>query len=168
MSARTCPRESDVLDAVSAARWPDRAPADLRAHAETCRLCAELGAVAAALHDEHEAEWSAARVPDAGLLWRRAQLRARAEAARAAARPIAAAQGVALACAVGVAAAFLGAGVTWIAPWLDWLATLVSGLGAGALTVPAAVALAGRAVALAFTIWIVLMPVAFYLVLADE
>jgi len=168
MSTRTCPRESDVLDAVSAGRWPDRAPADLRAHAGTCPICAALGTVAAALRDEHDAEWSAARVPDAGVLWRRAQLRARAEAARIATRPIAAAQGVALACAAGLAVAFLGAGLAWITPWLDWLAASVSTLGADALTVTAVASLAGRAVALAFTIWIVLGPVVLYLVLADE
>ena len=168
MSTRTCPRESDVLDAVSAGRWPDRAPADLRAHAETCGVCAALGAVAAALRDEHEIEWSTARVPDAGVVWRRAQLRARAEAARTAARPVSAALGVALSCAAGLAVAFVGAGAAWLAPWLDWMAGSVSTLEAGALAVLPFASLAGRVVALAFVIWIVLVPVVVSLVLADE
>jgi hypothetical protein len=155
-----------VLDAVSAGDGPIAG-----------RICARMPARAVSaprwgrspgLRDEHDAAWSAARVPDAGVLWRRAQLRARAEAARIATRPIAAAQGVALACAAGLAVAFLGAGLAWITPWLHWLTASVSTLGAGALTVTADASFAGRAVALAFTIWIVLAPVAVHLVLADE
>lgn len=168
MSVPTCPREPDVLDAVCAGRWPDRAPADLREHARTCGVCAALGAVATALRDDHDAGWSAARVPDAGLLWRRAQLRARAEAARTAARPMSTALGVALSCAAGLAVALVGAGTAWLTPWLDWLGTTASALGAGALAVLPVASAAGRAVALAITIWIVLVPVVLSLVRADE
>ena len=168
MTVTTCPRETEVLDAVSAGRWPDRVPEDLRAHASACGVCAALGAVAAALRDEHDAGWSASRVPDAGVLWRRAQLRAREEAARTAARPMSAVLGVALACAAGLAAAIAGAGAAWLAPWLDWMTGSLSSIGAGALYVLPSAPLAGRAVALTIMIWIVLVPVVLSLVPADE
>jgi hypothetical protein len=168
VNAPACPRESDVLDAVCARRWPDRVPEDLRAHATSCQTCAALGAVATALRDEHDAAWSDAHVPDAGLIWRRAQLRARAEAARTAARPISAAVAVALACAAGLVAAFFAANAAWLAPWFDSLPSFLSMLGPGALIVPPLASLAGRAVALAFVIWLVLVPVVLSLVPADE
>jgi len=52
-----------------------------------------------------------ARVPAPGQVWWRAAMRSRAEAARAAARPLTWSQGLAVACAAGLATAV--AGTAW-------------------------------------------------------
>src|SRR5512132_2637299 len=90
-----CTREVDVLDALAAQRWPHRCDEELRAHVQACEVCADLVAVAGALLEDHDAAYAQARVPSAGIVWWRAQLRAREEDGRAAARPIAFVQGVA-------------------------------------------------------------------------
>src|SRR3954468_14985839 len=99
MAPVECPREQDVLDAVAANRWPGRCDADLEAHILACAVCSDLAIAGAALRAEHDQAWSEARIPTSSAVWWRAQVRAREEAARAAARPIAFVQGIAVACA---------------------------------------------------------------------
>lgn len=105
-----CEREQDVLDALAAQRWPARCGDDLRAHVGGCAICADLVAVARALLEDHDNAYDHARVPASGLVWWRAQLRAREEAARAAGRPIAFVQGVAATAIVWLLAALIRAG----------------------------------------------------------
>jgi hypothetical protein len=112
-----------------------------------------------------------ARVPSAAHVWWRAQMRARQEAAAAAARPIAVAQGVAAASAAGLAAAAIAFG--WAAwSWPDWLTTAAFSQFAESHAGDW-MAIAARApeVALAVTsvaAGLVLMPLAVYLVLSDK
>jgi hypothetical protein len=108
-----CPFEADVLEAVSTRRWPDRVPADLAAHAATCEVCADVVTVAAAFESDLEGAPPPPRPPDATVVWLRAQMRARFEAERTAARPITVAQAVGLAALVGVAGAVFGATTSW-------------------------------------------------------
>jgi hypothetical protein len=63
----------------------------------------------ALFEDDASAAVQDAHVPAAGYVWWRAAMRSRAEAARAAERPLAWSQGVAAACAVGMMAAAGGA-----------------------------------------------------------
>jgi hypothetical protein len=96
--------------------WPEGADAELRAHSAACPICAETVRVAGALADaaaESRAELAAGVLPDAGLVWWRAQMRARREAALAAGRPITAMQVLAFAAAMGLAGACFGATSTW-------------------------------------------------------
>lgn len=113
MTARECVHEADVLTAISTRRWPDRAPADLVAHAAGCAVCADVLAVASAFEDESEQAPPMPRPPDATVVWLRAQMRARVEAERLAARPITVAQAIGLATGVGVMGAVFGASATW-------------------------------------------------------
>ena len=107
-----CAREDEVLMMVSTGRWPERAPAELRQHAEECHVCGEVGLAAAAIG--HEAETSSIpSLPSSGTVWWRAQLRARQEAARQVVRPITAAQMLAFAALVGVFGAVFGATTQW-------------------------------------------------------
>lgn len=98
-----CQHERDVLDLVLAERWPDRADPEIVAHALTCAVCGDVVAVAWAMQRDEaaaEAEVLATTpmhhgvVPDATLVWWRAQLRAHEDAGRRAARPIALVQGI--------------------------------------------------------------------------
>ena len=91
-----------------------------------------------------------ANVPSAGQVWWRAQMRARAEAAEAAARPLFVAQAVACAAVVGVLVAL----VTWLWPAGGW--HFVS-IPPSELSLTAWVAIGA---------WLVLRAVALYLVLA--
>ena len=72
----------------------------------SCDVCRDLATVASAMSDLHEATAADVKVPDASVVWYRAQVRARQELARRAARPVAAAQ--AAAALVGLGGAFTG------------------------------------------------------------
>lgn len=163
-----CPFEQDLLDAVAAARWPDRADAALRGHVEGCPVCGDVAVFAAAMLDDSDVAHAEA-VPPASAVWWRSQLRAREEAARLAARPIVLVQAAATlsvfaVCVILAPAASDGvrrvmaallASEWWIAPQtvsFSWL------LGAAAYT---------TLPLLAVGVWLVLAPVVVYLALDD-
>jgi hypothetical protein len=129
-----CPRERDVLDLVAIGRWPDRADHELVAHVARCASCADLAAVAVAVADLRDEE-ARPRVPDAALVWHRAQIRARADAARLAARPLLLAQ------AAGLAALVVLLTIWWagLSGWLGETMHTAGSLVATAAQVPAAV-----------------------------
>ena len=98
-----CEREQDVLDAIAANRWPDRLGTELSAHVADCGVCGDLGIIAQTLSEDYETASAHARLPSAGLVWWRAEIRARLEAGRVASRPITAVQMITAACGIGVA-----------------------------------------------------------------
>jgi hypothetical protein len=169
-----CPHEQDVLDALAAQRWPARCDGDLRAHVASCALCTDLIEVASALLDDQESAWHEARVPPSSVIWWRAQIRAREEAARSAARPVAFMQGVAASLALWIAVVVLRA-IPWpgMPDWRGWLAnrvpdvslslpdlsTIATGLPGGWLLV---------ALLLVVGAWALLAPVAIYFAAHDE
>jgi hypothetical protein len=167
-----CPREADVLEAVAFGRWPNHA-GDLVAHAAACPVCADLVDVASALQSDRRAACREAHVPAAGMVWWRATIRARADAARTATQPISVAQGVAGACAVGIACAAAGAAwqsVQWLA-WTGRLGELGSHLESRRVAIASASSLAlehGPMVLLTLAACIVLAPIALYITLADD
>lgn len=168
MTATECPREQDVLDAIDARRWPDRCDPDLRAHVAGCPVCAELGHVGHLLRGDHERWWDAAEVPPASLVWWRAQMRARAEAAQAVSRPLLVAQVVFAVVLMGVAGWWLGRGLGPAAE--SWSATLASGWRAMADTLATAPAVFGGVSAapalwLAAGAWLLIVPAAVYVAL---
>lgn len=124
----SCEFEAEVLAAALEARWPERADAELRAHAAGCAVCSETALVAGAMEQAREESRAMAAIPDAGRVWWLAQLRARREAERAADRPITLMQAAAFACATGLLGACFGAcfGATseWFQSALGWLHTL--------------------------------------------
>jgi len=95
---RDCPREDDVLEAIARDRL-----AGVEDHLASCAICADLAAVARALRDDHAAACREAQPPSAAIVWWRATIRARAEAARTVSQPITILQGVAAACGIGLA-----------------------------------------------------------------
>lgn len=164
-----CAREQELLDAVAANRWPERADDDLRAHVSGCSLCADVAAIAVAFVQDRECAPAPAAVPPAAVVWWKSQVRARDEAARIAARPIVMVQVVATVC---VAVASLA-----VAPAASaWVRSLIASLGATDWwTVPADVGFSWVVNAAAYTtlpmlavgVWVVLAPVVVYLAL-DE
>ena len=73
-----------------------------------CPSCAEIAAIAQAFTDDRNALLREAQVPSSAIVWWRAQMRSRREAAEAAAQPITWVQGIALACAAGILIALVG------------------------------------------------------------
>lgn len=89
-----CEQEQKVLSAATSGNWD----AALRSHVEECPACSEVALVAGFMN-EAEADFAEARLPDAELVWWKAQLKARRAAAERAVQPIAMFETVA--CAVG-------------------------------------------------------------------
>jgi hypothetical protein len=107
-----------------------------------CASCAEAAAIAGALVNDLD---NTPAPPAAEVVWFRAQLKARAEAGEAAARPMMVVQAVAAAAATGAVAAV-----------------------AGALSALEVVSLATRGLLLAFAIWLLIVPLAVYLAATEE
>src|SRR5205085_7698712 len=127
--------QSEVLQAIGNGCLGD----ELRQHLGECASCAELFDIASAVIDDRRTLVAQARVPASGLVWWRANLRARQEAARAAVRTAAIVQVGLVALAVIVAVVVLGATL----PPIDYTPFL---------TVPI----------FAFIAWLILAPVAVY------
>jgi hypothetical protein len=164
-----CPREADVFEAVAFGHWPDHC-ADLVVHVSSCEVCAELVEIAGALHDDRESLCREAPLPAAGMVWWRATIRARADAARTATQPISVLQGIAGACIVGAAAGLVS--VAWQSiHWVDRLADLAVRLESRRADIASASTLAaehGLPILLALAAGLVLAPLALYITLADD
>ena len=164
-----CPREMDVMEAVAFGRWPDHC-AELAAHVSACAVCTDLVEVARALHDDRESLCREAQPPAAGMVWWRATIRARAEAARTATQPISVLQGIAGASIVGVGAALVS--LAWESVrWVDRIGELALDLQSRRADIAAASALAtthGLPILLALAAGLVLAPLALYFTLADD
>jgi hypothetical protein len=163
-----CPRSADVAAALMAGGLSGGCPDDdVRCHLEACQPCADLALVIAALRAERAKDRLQAPVPSAGLVWWRAQLRQRQQAARMATAPVTALHLLTLAFGLALAVA------------LAWWAS--GSIGAGALvlharSIPAwlsspstvSPALVRYGLGLAASAWLVLAPVAVYLVLRRD
>lgn len=114
-----CPRETEVLQAIEC-RPQRQIAAELEEHIAACPVCSDLAAVAAAFDGARRDLIAAAELPDAGRVWRQAQVRARQEAIRSAGRPITAAQLVSFGAAMGLLGAYVGATSTGFQSALAW------------------------------------------------
>ena len=164
-----CPHECEVFEAVTFGRWPEQC-AGLVAHAASCEVCTDVAAVARALHDDRESLCREAQPPAAGMVWWRATIRARADAARTATRPISVLQGVAGACIVGAAAGLVT--IAWrSAHWFDRIGELAVQLESRRADIATASSLAsghGLPILIAVAAGLVLAPLALYITLADD
>jgi hypothetical protein len=180
-----CPFESEVLEAVAAARLkpgatteagrqaavvgPGYSPAtqELADHLDICPSCHEAAVVAAALRDDQDAAWDDAALPSAQVVWLRAQLHARSEATRMASRPIAVVQALGVACLIGAIAALVGTTFWWLRSWVVWLGDAAAVVATAPGTFEMAT-LASRGILLAVGVWLVLAPVAVYLAAIED
>jgi hypothetical protein len=154
-----CPRENDVLDALAAARWPDRMEPELAEHVASCSICQDVITVASAMQEDHDATWREASVPSSGQMWWRAEMRARQDAVREALRPVAVAQGVAVVLALAVAA---GAG------WFAWPTVQAFFSTASLAEIPGIASPMFIPIAVAMAALLVVAPVALYVVLSEK
>ena len=167
-----CSREQELIDVVESQRWPDRTAPDLRSHVAECSICADIVDVVSALHADRDAVMENVQVPAASVVWWRAEVRARQEAARVAARPITLVLAFAAASTVGVGLALLGLVTPVVGEWLNWLGVTLLGLGrSGGFDLGSLSTLGfspGLPALIVIGISIALAPVAVYFILSEE
>ena len=164
MATVECPREQDLLDALTAGRWPERCAAELREHVHHCAICSDLVEVVGALFDARDVVYADVAVPASGTVWWRAQMRARREATIRAARPVTVIQAVA-ACLGLVAVIGL---YFLVAPWLGAFFTPPSSFMPfrfDGFTMPAMESVKQWAwpIAIILGTWLIVAPIAIYL-----
>jgi hypothetical protein len=154
MMRHECEREVEAVVAARQGRFGE----ELRAHVMGCEVCSTAVAVSQAFEDAREETLAGVELPEAGRVWRQAQLRARQEAVRSAGRPITAAQVVAFGAAMVLLGACFGATSQWFqaglrrlgsvdkAAWLVWATGVMAEHGALILGTLAVVVLLPTAV----------------------
>jgi hypothetical protein len=162
-----CVRESELLDSLTEGRWPETCDQELRAHVASCAICADIAAVALPLLSDRHAAVQTAEVPSSAIVWWRAQMRARQEAARVAARPISVVQGIAAVAAMVLAVALIMNFAPLVAsalslPEVPALPTLPS------LSSLVPTTVLGLLIVGAIGIWLLLGPIAIYFAVSDE
>jgi hypothetical protein len=164
-----CIHEDDVAAAVLSHRW-DSVDGGLKQHAAGCEICQDLVAVAGLLSSDQERSRYEVRVPAAGQVWWRSAVRARLEAAHAAARPMTWLHGIAGACALGLAYALIGMAWPSVRELTSWLAAQTIGDSGIAGVASLMTAALQKSLPLAFVVaaCIVLAPVALYFALSDD
>jgi hypothetical protein len=110
-----CPHEQEVIDALTTMQWPGRCAPELQAHVAACEGCRDLVATLVPLGDAWLDSRAEAHVPASGMVWWRAQMRARREAASTAARPITVVQAIAGLTALALIVATLASLSPWVA-----------------------------------------------------
>ncbi len=165
-----CAFEADVLSAVIQSRWPERVDPELREHAKTCQICSDVAVVADAIESMREETVASAAmadtIPDSGLVWWKAQIRARREAAQAVGRPITAVQVAAFACAIGLLGACIGATSSWFQAALKGLWANLTDVNF--LTYVAGVITGHWLLALCAVMMIFVVPVSVYLMIGRD
>jgi hypothetical protein len=161
-----CPREPDVLRA-AALGWHDAAR-ELIAHVQACPRCTDVRAAADLLRRHWLQESQAARVPPAAAMWWRLDRRLRAERVRRAHRVALALQAMVLAAALGAAIAVLEIATPWLAGPGRFIVDAAQGTASILAGWPAWRPPWPPAVTWALGAWVLLLPLALYLTLADE
>ncbi|MBI3450601.1 MAG: hypothetical protein HY049_17025 [Acidobacteria bacterium] len=146
MNIPVCDREEAVLRASRQDRWTD----ELREHARGCAVCADV-ALAASFMNMGSAAAADHPLPDAGLVFWKAQLRAKRDAVARATRPIAVVEQAAWACAIVV----VGAAAVWAVP-----AFMGSMSAVAVASAPATTAAQGSGLGLGALLALALLPIA--------
>jgi hypothetical protein len=123
-----CCREQELLEALASDATQQDWSDDLRGHVSGCAICRDIVAVALPLLQDRQAAVEGAQPPSSGVVWWRAQMRARQEAARAATQPITLFQGLGAAAAVALGVVLLSAAAPIISGWFGGL-SFFSGFG---------------------------------------
>ncbi|MFL6244387.1 MAG: hypothetical protein ACJ74H_00055 [Thermoanaerobaculia bacterium] len=142
-----CPRAQEALELVRAGRWPDGCSDETRTHIASCADCGDTVQVASMIAADYHAAIRTARVPGSGLVWWRAQRRAREEAERTATRVVTFVQGASVAIGVTVAVAIAGPetvnrALAFVSAFPSWTLPVLAGLTATLALAPVAVYLA--------------------------
>lgn len=124
MSPFFCPREGELRERLERGQWPHASPGELRAHVAACPRCSELASVQEVFQAERAAAAALPRLPSAGAVWWRAQVRRRQAEMERIRRPLLGAQIFALSLALTLAVGALAWQVRrGVHPWA-WFGSL--------------------------------------------
>jgi hypothetical protein len=158
----------EVSEAIGSDVWPG-ADESLREHARTCEVCRDLVALVTLVREEQADACRQAPIPSARVVWWRAHVRARDEAARAVTQPIIWLNGITTVSVIAVAVAVMGAAMSvltpaWnaLGPLFDYSAPTRSATGGLAAVLDSTIVVWGVGVCL------LLVPLALYWILADD
>jgi hypothetical protein len=172
MTRGICEHEAAVTQAVLSRQWPDACDEAIRAHAASCEACREVVSIAALLREDYDEAREAigqrdVPLPSAGQIWWRAAVHARADAARAATRPLVWGYGAAAACAIGLLAA--GISTLWptVLPVFDRVGAFTARLAPAADMVMATLR-AQLPIVLGIAVCLVAAPIALYFAFREE
>ena len=170
MRKRSCVHEDVLLTALQSSRWPHACDSELRVHVEGCASCAQLVELAQALLEDHKALVAEAQVPSSAIVWWRAQMRSRREAAHVVTQPMTFVQGLILACAAGLIVAAVGFFAPTFRGAFEWLGGAAESLPRLAIPLPAD-ALASpiiMAAGAALLLCAIVLPLALYFTFQEE
>jgi predicted anti-sigma-YlaC factor YlaD len=158
-----------VLAPVIAGELSHAVDSELRHHLSECESCRDLALVVSALRGERNRSRREAPAPSAGLVWWRAELRERQQAARRAAAPVTLVHAAALVAVLVLAVVSFStvAGWAWTASLTDFLPTLPTWTETSRALAELSPALRS-ALALGATGWLILGPVALYLAIRRD
>lgn len=132
---------------------------------EGCTSCMELAAIERAFAEDRDALIQQAHVPSSAIVWWRAQMQSRRDAARVATEPITFVQGLAIACFLGVLVAAIGffsPVFSRAAAWLRGASLLDASLPTIALPIELLASPIVIAAVAAIGISLIILPVALY------
>jgi hypothetical protein len=168
VSAIECPREPEISEAIGSGFWPG-VDESLHEHTRSCEICKDLVALVTLFRQEQADACRQAPIPSARVVWWRAHVRARDEAARTVTQPIAWLNGITTVSVIALAVAVMGAAMRVLTPAWNSVGHLFD------FSVPTRSAASGLAAVLDSTIvvWgvgacLLLVPVALYWILADD
>ncbi len=166
---RECHWSSDVVAAAVAGELSHAADSELRRHLAECEPCRDLALVVSALRSERDRARREAPAPSAGLVWWRAELRERQEAARRATAPVTLVHAAALVAVLIVAVVSFSTLARWAgtASLTEMLPTLPT-WSETAQSLADLSPVLRWALALGATAWLILGPVALYLTLRRD
>jgi len=168
MKVEQCDWEGAVLETLQAGCWPGGCDDELRSHVAQCANCTEVVMVAQVLRQADAAARAEARLPAPGLVWWKAQIRARRAAAERASEPIAIVESVAGVC--GVLSLLALAIWQWsrIASWWKWLRTLPFATSLWAADTPPHLSSANLTLLMGLALCLALVSFVLYLVFAEK
>lgn len=170
MTRLECPQEELVVRAVLTRAWPSGCDETLVAHAAECDVCREVAGIAELMREDSEDSRGETQVPAAGQVWWRAAVRARLESTHAATRPMTWMHGITAAIVVGVLLAAIS--VAW--PYLPGVADRTWTVAREFFPSSEVASAVGwglrQSVLLGLLVvgFLVITPLALYLVLSDE
>jgi hypothetical protein len=160
---RECVRAADVLAAMTAGPEPELSNEELRQHADACESCREIVTVVSALRGERDRVRRTTTVPSAGLIWWRAQLRRRQQAALKATAPVTAVHAAAIVAAAVLAVVLATSVAPFVAmPSVAGFTPSTASLVETSRSLTTEFPLLPYGVMLGATAWLILGPVALY------
>ena len=112
-----CEREQEVLDLIRAGRSPEECET-IAEHLRSCAACTDLVAVASTILSDEMSTIRSVRIPTSGVMWWRAQRRAREDGATVTRRAMTLVQAITVFLGALIAIPLIG----WMSPEIDWTA----------------------------------------------